>query len=94
MQQNPYQADTDRFLRHRYPPAFPPAMSPRLSSAVDTRYFHDGNTHMLFYLWLIDGREFWFFPTVFTQATVRGYFWNGGVWATVCVRQEMIRAFF
>ena len=94
MQQNEYGSDSHDFLRHKYPPAVPPALCLSLSSAIDKKHFHEKNTNMLFYLWLSDYREFWFFPLAFTRAYVRGYVWNGKQWTDGYLKEEMIYAFF
>lgn len=94
MQRYNYQVDMNNFLSHRLPPFFPPSMSPRLSYANDINYFHGGNTNMLFYLWLSNYQEFWFFPINFTYVYVQGYLWDGEKWVGSNVRREMISAFF
>ena len=94
MQRDMHQSDTNNFLRHRLPPFFPPVMSPKLSYAIDVNYFHEGNTNMLFYLWLNNYQEFWFFPIAFTYTYVQGYFWDGEKWVGSYVKREMIYAFF
>lgn len=94
MQQNVQQTDMNDFLRHRLPPFFPPNISPKLSYAIDVSLFHEENVNMLFYLWLNDYREFWFFPITFTYVYVQGYFWDGEKWVGSYVNREMIYAFF
>lgn len=94
MQGNNYQSNMNNFLRHRLPPVFPPNMYPRLVYAVDINYFHEGNTNMLFYLWLNNYQEFWFFPITFTYLYVQGYRWDGEKWVASNVEREMIYAFF
>lgn len=94
MQRNKYQCDLYNFLKHKCPPIAPPAMHPQLSCAIDRKYFHRRNTHMLFYLWLNSCQEFWFFPIAFTPAYVRGYIWHGEKWIGGYIEKEMIYAFF
>ena len=94
MQRDMHQSDTNNFLRHRLPPFFPPNLSPNLSYAIDANNFHEGNTNMLFYLWLNDYREFWFFPIAFKYIYVKGYFWDCEKWVGTYVKREIIYAFF
>jgi len=94
MQRDMHQSDTNNFLRHRLPPFFPPNLSPNLSYAIDANNFHEGNTNMLFYLWLNDYREFWFFPIAFTYIYVKGYFWDCEKWVGTYVKREIIYAFY
>ena len=94
MQRDMHQSDTNNFLRHRLPPFFPPNLSPNLSYAIDANNFHEGNTNMLFYLWLNDYREFWFFPIAFTYIYVKGYFWDCKKWVGTYVKREIIYAFY
>ena len=86
MQRDMHQSDTNNFLRHRLPPFFPPNLSPNLSYAIDANNFHEGNTNMLFYLWLNDYREFWFFPIAFTYIYEK--------WVGTYVKREIIYAFY
>ena len=94
MQLNNHQSDMYNFLKHKCPPISPPTMLPRLSYAINKNHFHRGNTHMLFYLWLNNRQEFWFFPIGFTSTYVQGYFWNCEKWTDGYVKKEMIYAFF
>lgn len=94
MWQDIYCSDLHNFLRHNLPPAFPPVMTPRMSYAINGSLFHERNTNMVFYLWMNNYQEFWFFPTTFTYIYVQGYFWNGKKWVGYYVQREMIYAFF
>lgn len=94
MQQDIYQTDLHIFLKHNLPPVFPPAMIPQLSCAIDSNLFHKRNTNMVFYLWLNNCQEFWFFPIAFAYIYVQGYFWSGEKWIGCYVKREMIYAFF
>lgn len=94
MQQYIYQSDLHIFLRHNLPPVFPPAMTPQLFYSINSNFFHEKNTNMLFYLWLSNYQEFWFFPLAFTYVYVQGYYWNGERWVEGYVQKEMIYAFF
>lgn len=94
MAQDRDSTDLYTFLRHQLPPVFPPTISPRLSYAIDVQHFHERNTSMVFYLWLHDYREFWFFPTNFTVVYVQGYYWDGEKWIGSNVERARIFAFF
>ncbi|MFF2794486.1 transporter [Lysinibacillus xylanilyticus] len=55
------------------PPNFKPT-KPSVSYVIDCVY---QNT----YVWLRNGREFWFYPTRIEMGEVSGYRWNGAYWA-------------
>lgn len=54
------------------PPAFIPP-KPEFSYVVDCLYQYT-------YVWLLNGDNFWFYPTRVEYGEVSGYRWNGAFW--------------
>ena len=66
------------------PPTFIPP-KPAVSYIVDCLY---QNT----YVWLINGRQFWFYPTRVEAGEVSGYRWNGAFWQFYGIDSRFIEA--
>ena len=66
------------------PPTFIPP-KPAVSYIVDCLY---QNT----YVWLINGRQFWFCPTRVEFGEVSGYMWNGTFWQFYGIDPRLIDA--
>ena len=66
------------------PPTFIPP-KPSVSYIVDCLY---QNT----YVWLVNGRQFWFYPTRVEFGEVSGYRWNGAFWEFYGIDPRLIDA--
>lgn len=66
------------------PPAFIP-QKPEVSYVVDCLYEYT-------YIWLLNGDNFWFYPTRVEYGEVSGYRWNGAFWMFYGIDPRIIDA--
>ncbi|WP_420888787.1 transporter [Cohnella candidum] len=77
------------------PTAPPPQFVPQMSAqpfAVDP----GGIRRCLYrntYVWLVNGQQFWFFPTFVGPNSVAGYRWFGFRWSYFGIDLRIIRSF-
>ena len=64
-------------MRQYGPPTSPPPTvippKPSYSYIIDCLYYYT-------YVWLKNGRQFWFYPTSVEHGAVTGYRWTGRYW--------------
>ena len=73
------------------PPVFvphPPPGPPAPASIVETLL--ESALHKYIYIWLLNGDDFWAYPTVRYSGQIEGYCWRDGLWGAVSVPYEEI----
>ncbi len=71
------------------PPFFPPTFPGFPDGSQGIRRCLNRNTM----IWLINGRNFWFFPTNITQQTVFGFRWTRNGWVRDSIERRNILRF-
>lgn len=76
------------------PPSPPPNYEPENTCLEAHPKFLKNCLHTYIFIWLTDGRSYWFYPTGFDKDMLSGYVWNRPGWAHVQFEWRQIECFY